>query len=361
MSNNNSEMTHETKVQKLKRQRIRQMITSALGIGVLLWGVVKVTMLFLDYKKTETCNDAQVEQYLAPVNVRATGYIKKVYFTEHQRVQKGDTLLVLDDREYRIRVMEAEAALKDAMAGANVIEATLQTTQTSATVYDSGIAEIEVRLAKLDKDIKRYRNLVERQAATPIQLEQLETEYAATKKKLEQVRKQQKAAFSGVNEVTNRKANIEASIERAKAALEMAKLNLSYCTVVAPCDGQLGRRALEEGQFISAGQTITYIMPNTTKWVIANYKETQVENLFVGQHVRMTVDAISDKEFEGTVTAISGATGSKYSLVPTDNSAGNFVKIQQRVPVRIDFNNLSAEDNQRLAAGMMVIVKAERK
>ena len=102
-------------------------------------------------------------------------------------------------------------------------------------------------------------------------------------------------------------------------------------------------------------------MPNTTKWVIANYKETQVENLFVGQHVRMTVDAISDKEFEGTVTAISGATGSKYSLVPTDNSAGNFVKIQQRVPVRIDFNNLSAEDNQRLAAGMMVIVKAERK
>ena len=257
--------------------------------------------------------------------------------------------------------MEAEAALKDAMAGANVIEATLQTTQTSATVYDSGIAEIEVRLAKLDKDIKRYRNLVERQAATPIQLEQLETEYAATKKKLEQVRKQQKAAFSGVNEVTNRKANIEASIERAKAALEMAKLNLSYCTVVAPCDGQLGRRALEEGQFISAGQTITYIMPNTTKWVIANYKETQVENLFVGQHVRMTVDAISDKEFEGTVTAISGATGSKYSLVPTDNSAGNFVKIQQRVPVRIDFNNLSAEDNQRLAAGMMVIVKAERK
>ena len=276
-------------------------------------------------------------------------------------MKKGDTLLVLDDREYRIRVMEAEAALKDAMAGANVIEATLQTTQTSATVSDSGIAEIEVRLAKLDKDIKRYRNLVERQAATPIQLEQLETEYAATKKKLEQVRKQQKAAFSGVNEVTNRKANIEASIERAKAALEMAKLNLSYCTVVAPCDGQLGRRALEEGQFISAGQTITYIMPNTTKWVIANYKETQVENLFVGQHVRMTVDAISDKEFEGTVTAISGATGSKYSLVPTDNSAGNFVKIQQRVPVRIDFNNLSAEDNQRLAAGMMVIVKAERK
>ena len=359
--NNNTSVSREEQVAKLKKQRRRQMVTSGIGLAILVWGLIKVVGIFIDYRSTETSNDAQVEQYLSPVNLRAAGYIKKIYFTEHQSVKKGDTLLVLDDREYRIRVMEAEAALKDALAGANVIDATLQTTQTSATVYDSSIAEIEVRLAKLDKDIKRYRNLVERQAATPIQLEQLETEYAATKKKLEQVKKQQKAAFSGVNEVTNRKANMEASIERAKAALEMAKLNLSYCTVVAPCDGQLGRRALEEGQFISAGQTITYIMPNTTKWVIANYKETQVENLFVGQHVRMTVDAISDKEFEGTVTAISGATGSKYSLVPTDNSAGNFVKIQQHVPVRIDFNNLSEEDNLRLAAGMMVIVKAERK
>ena len=140
---------------------------------------------------------------------------------------------------------------------------------------------------------------------------------------------------------------------------EMAKLNLSYTVVTAPCDGQLGRRAIEEGQFISAGQTITYILPDTQKWVIANYKETQVENLHIGQEVTLTVDAVSDKEFKGKITAISGATGSKYSLVPTDNSAGNFVKIRQRVPVRIDFEGLSKEDNERLAAGMMVIVKAK--
>ena len=173
--------------------------------------------------------------------------------------------------------------------------------------------------------------------------------------------KQKQAALSGVNEVKTRKANNAAAIERAQAALEMAKLNLSYCVVLAPCDGKLGRRALEEGQMVNAGQTITYLMPNTQKWVIANYKETQVEQLHVGQKVKMTVDAISDKEFTGKVTAISGATGSKYSLVPTDNSAGNFVKIQQRVPVRIDFEGLSKEDNDRLAAGMMVIVKAEKK
>ena len=268
---------------------------------------------------------------------------------------------MLDDREYRIRVMEAEAALKDAMAGANVVDASLQTTQTSATVYEASIAEIEIRLAKLEKDRQRYQNLVQRQAATPIQLEQIETEYKATKKKLDAVRRQQKAAFSGVNEVQTRKKNTAAAIERAQAALEMAKLNLSYCVVTAPCDGKLGRRALEEGQTVNAGQTITYIMPDTQKWVIANYKETQVEKLYVGQKVLMTVDAIDGREFEGRISAISGATGSKYSLVPTDNSAGNFVKIQQRVPVRIEFEGLSKEDNDKLAAGMMVVVKAQLK
>ena len=353
--------SHEKTAKQLKKQKVRQTIVSLIGIALILWGVVKVVLLFIDYSSNETSNDAQVEQYISPVNLRASGYIKKICFQEHQSVKKGDTLLILDDREYRIRVMEAEAALKDAMAGANVINATLNTTETSATVYDASIAEIEVRLQKLAKDRQRYQNLVERNAATPIQLEQIETEYKATKKKLDAVLKQKKAALSGVNEVQTRKGNTEAAIERAQAALAMAKLNLSYCVVTAPCDGKLGRRALEEGQMVNAGQTVTNILPDTQKWVIANYKETQVENLHVGQTVRITVDAVSDKEFTGKITAISGATGSKYSLVPTDNSAGNFVKIQQRVPVCIDFTNLSKADNERLAAGMMVVVKAEIK
>ena len=353
--------SHEKTAKQLKKQKVRQMIVSLIGVALILWGVVKVVLLFIDYSSNETSNDAQIEQYISPVNLRASGYIKKICFQEHQSVKKGDTLLILDDREYRIRVMEAEAALKDAMAGANVINATLNTTETSATVYDASIAEIEVRLQKLAKDRQRYQNLVERNAATPIQLEQIDTEYKATKKKLDAVLKQKKAALSGVNEVQTRKGNTEAAIERAQAALAMAKLNLSYCVVTAPCDGKLGRRALEEGQMVNAGQTVTNILPDTQKWVIANYKETQVENLHVGQTVRITVDAVSDKEFTGKITAISGATGSKYSLVPTDNSAGNFVKIQQRVPVRIDFTNLSKADNERLAAGMMVVVKAEIK
>ena len=362
METKNKQTTPSAKnAKKLKKQRVRQLIVSTIGVAILAWGIFEIVCLFLDYKNNETSNDAQIEQYLSPVNLRASGYIKRIYFTEHQDIRKGDTLLVLDDREYRIRVMEAEAALKDAQAGAHVIDATLQTPTTSATVYEASIAEIEIRLAKLEKDRQRYRNLVERNAATPIQLEQIETEYDATKKKLDATKRQQKAANSGITEVQSRKANSAAAIERAQAALEMARLNLSYCVVTAPCDGKLGRRALEEGQAVNAGQTITYIMPNTQKWIIANYKETQVENLHVGQKVKITVDAVEGKTFEGKITAISGATGSKYSLVPTDNSAGNFVKIQQRIPIRIDFIGLSDEDNAKLAAGMMAIVKAELK
>lgn len=359
INNSQNRNTLDEQAKKLRRQKKRQMLASMLGIAILVVGIVQTTMIFIDYKRTETSNDAQIEQYISPVNLRASGYISKVCFTEHQSVRKGDTLLVLDDREYRIRVMEAEAALKDALAGNAVINSTLNTTQASASVFEASIAEVEIRLAKLEKDRQRYENLLERNAATPIQLEQIATEYDATKKKLEALKRQQKAALSGVQEVSGRRENTEAAVQRAKAALEMAKLNLSYTVVVAPCNGKLGRRAIEEGQYIPAGQTITYIMPDSKKWIIANYKETQVENLHVGQDVAVTVDAISDREFKGKITAISGATGAKYSLVPTDNSAGNFVKIRQRIPVRIDFTDLSEEDNERLAAGMMAVVKAK--
>lgn len=352
--------TLEKKARKLRRQRTRQIVASIFGIIILVCGIVKISMIFLDYKDTETSNDAQIEQYISPVNLRASGYIKKVCFTEHQDVKKGDTLLILDDREYRIRVMEAEATLKDALAGASTIGQSLQTSEASASVYESSIAEVKIRLAKLEKDRVRYKNLLDRNAATPIQLEQIETEYEATKQKLDGLVCQQKAAKSGVSEVSTRRRSSEAAIERARAALEMARLNLSYTVVVAPCDGKLGRRTVEDGQYVSAGQTLTYILPNTQKWVIANYKETQVESLHVGQEVTLTVDAMGGREFKGHITTISGATGSKFSLVPTDNSAGNFVKIRQRVPVRIDFTDLSKTDNEKLAAGMMVVVKAKK-
>ena len=331
--------SHYKRSKKLKALRFGQYTLNAIGIIVLCYGVYEAACLFLNYKRCETSNDAQIEQYISPINIRVPGYVKKVYFTEHQFVHKGDTLLVLDDREYRIRVSEAEAALKDAENGIAILSSSLTTTQATASVYDASIEEINTRISKLQKDLTRYRNLLQRNAATPIQVEQLETELTATLAKLEALKKQKAAATSGVNEVTNRKASVEAGILRAQAALE--------------------RRALEDGQFVQGGQSLTYIIPDTQKWVIANYKETQIANLYEGQKVSIKVDAFPDKEFSGHISAISGATGSKYSLVPTDNSAGNFVKIQQRIPVRIEFDELSEEDNRLLAAGMMVIIKAK--
>ena len=141
----------------------------------------------------------------------------------------------------------------------------------------------------------------------------------------------------------------------------MARLNLSYTVLTAPYDGYIGRRTLEPGQFVQAGQTISYLVRNRDKYITANYKETQIAHIFIGQEVIVKVDAFPGRRFRGRVTAISEATGSKYSLVPTDNSAGNFVKVQQRIPVRIDLVDVSEEDMQLLRAGMMVETEARRK
>ena len=145
-----------------------------------------------------------------------------------------------------------------------------------------------------------------------------------------------------------------------EADLDLARLNLSYTVLTAPYDGYMGRRTLEPGQYVSAGQTISYLVRNTDKWVTANYKETQIRNIFIGREVRIKVDALPGRIFKGRVTAISEATGSKYSLVPTDNSAGNFVKVQQRIPVRIDLEDVSLNDMAHLRAGMMVETEALR-
>lgn len=341
-----------------KKNKSNKALTGV-GMLVLCVGLVWIASVFWGFDDSTTTDDAQVEQYISSMNVRASGYINEIRFTEHQYVHKGDTLLIIDNREHKIRLMEAEAALKDANAGKNVIGATLNRTENSVLVFDSSIDELEARINKLRKDKIRFENLVKRNAATPIQLEQIETELIALEAKLESVRQQKRTANSSVTEVVNKQESVEAAILRATAAVEMARLNLSYTIVTAPCDGWLGRRALEVGQLVNAGQAITHILPDEQKWIIANYKETQIKNLSVGQKVNITIDAWPDDEFEGVITHISAATGSKYSMVPTDNSAGNFVKIQQRIPVRIDFVELSKEDNRKLAAGMMAVVETE--
>lgn len=352
---------HTKKLRKLYTFRSLRWILSTIGVMIIGFGIYEAILLFGNYKTNETTNDAQVEQYLSPINVRVSGYVWKIYFQEHQFVHKGDTLLVIDDHEYRIRLMEANAALLDAQSGKKVVISTLETSLLNTNVFDASIEQAKVRIAKLERDYKRYTNLLERNAATIVQVDQTKTELDAARAGLAALEKQKASASSNVNEVRQRQNNAEASILRAQSAVDMASLNLSYTIVTAPCDGWLGRRALENGQLVSAGQNITYIIPDNQKWIIANYRETQVKNLFVGQEVEVKVDAFKGKVLKGHITAIANATGSKYSLIPADNSTGNFVKIQQRIPVRIDFDGLSEDENRKLAAGMMAEVRAKIK
>ena len=359
MEDNQKKIKSRQEAVKTAALKLRNLILVC-ALIVIVWGLYIGIGELLDHRVNVFTEDAQVEQYVSPVHLRATGYIERVCFTEHQHIRKGDTLLVLDQREYLIQLKQAEANLKDVHAGGNVLGATIERTQQSSAVYDNSIQELEIRLAQLEKDKQRYENLVARKAATQYQLDHIVVEYDAAKEKLESARRQRSAARTGISEVSRRQQSIEASLERAEAALEQARLNLSYTVVTAPCDGQVGRRSIEEGQFVAAGRVVTFIIPKQPKWVIANYKERQVENLKVGQEVEIEIDALSDRKFKGHISQIAGATGSRFSAVPTDNSAGNFVKIQQRVPVRIEFDGLSQEDYNQMAAGMMVEVRAKK-
>lgn len=333
---------------------------SIIAMIFLIMAVVVIVYTFIPGRYVKT-DDAQIEQYISPINIKVPGYIKEIRFTEHQFVHQGDTLLIIDDSEYRIALKQAEALLKDAESGRKVIGNTLNTVATTATVYDSSIEEAQLRVDKLQRDYNRFSALLEKDASTPIIVEQYKTELEVAKQRLQALRSQRKAALSSVSEVNQRQENAEAALMRAEAGVEMAQLNLSYTVITAPCDGYLGRRAIEEGQLVSPGQSVTTIIPDTPKWVIANFKETQTARITIGQEVDIEIDAIPNVRFTGKVTAISAATGSKYSMIPTDNSAGNFVKIQQRIPVRIDFTNVNKELNSRMAAGMMCVIKVDTK
>jgi len=339
---------------------MKKLSVRILALCLVVAGLFVIVSLFID-GDTEWTNDAQVEQYISPINAKVPGYIKEIRFKEHQFVHQGDTLLLIDDREYLVNVKQAEAALMDARSGRVVVDNTERTASTASSVYDAGIEEARIRIAKLERDTKRFTALLAENAATPIQVEQYQTELDAARQKLAQLERQKAASRSQVTEVTQRKTNADAAILRAEAAVDMARLNLSYTVVTAPSDGWLGRRTIQEGQLVSPGVTLTTIIPNTNKWIVANFKETQLARIRKGQTVEVTVDAIPGKTFTGRVSDISQATGSKYAIIPTDNSSGNFVKIQQRVPVRIDLDELSAEDNERMSAGMMCEVKGKVK
>lgn len=342
---------------KKRRNIILNTITIVLAVGGIVWAI----NFFYRYYRYEITNDATIEQYVTPINARVSGYVKYINFTEHQKVNAGDTLLIIDDSEYRIKLMDAQAGLMDAQASIDVINSGITTSTSNVAVSEANIQEAKAKYWKSEQDYKRYENLLKADAISQQQFDQVKSEYEALKAHYSALEQQKQALKSAVTETQNKRKNAEASILRKQAELDLAKLNLSYTVILAPFSGYVGRRSLEVGQYVQAGQTITNMIKDDNKWIIANYREKQISNIYIGQDVKIKVDAFNNKTFRGKVTAISEATGSKYSLLPTDNSAGNFVKIQQRIPVRIDFVDISDEDLNKLRAGMMVITEAINK
>ncbi len=353
--------TLELRHRRLIRRRRRNVILNTVCLLIAVSGLVWTVNHFWRYINYEVTNDAFIDQYVVPINIRVAGYIEKVYFHEHQYVHKGDTLLVLDNREYAIKQKEAQAALLDAVGSRDVLNLGIQTSESHIAEQDANIAEARAKLWQAEQDYLRYERLLADESVPRQQYEQMKANYEAAKARYEALLRQKDAAQSQYAETSKRQVNMEAGILRAQAALDLADLNMSYTVVLAPYDGYMGRRTLEAGQYVAAGQTLSYLVRQTDKWVTANYRETQIANIYIGQEVRIKVDGVPGKVFLGHVTAISEATGSKYSLVPTDNSAGNFVKVQQRIPVRIDFDSVSDDDMALLRAGMMVETEALRK
>ena len=232
---------------------------------------------------------------------------------------------------------------------------TILTTQSNIGVTESGIEESRVRLENAEKEYNRHKKLLAQKSVTQQQFDAVSTNYEAAKARFEQLQRQRNTTSLVKNEQTLRLDQNDAGIKLAEAALELARLNLSYTVILAPCDGVTGRKNIEDGQLIQPGQALVDLVNENDKWVLANYKETQTTNIKEGQIVEIKVDAISGITFKGSVKSISRATGASFSLFPQDNSAGNFIKVEQRIPVRIELSSVNnSKDLAKLRSGMNV-------
>ena len=306
----------------------------------------------------EETNDAQVEAYINPISARVGGYIQKIHFEEHQFVNAGDTLVIIDNREYFTKVMEAEAALEDAKAKLYVLNAEVSTAKTGTYVNKDMISVAKAKYIEKEQDLKRYKNLLKEEAATLQEYEQMQAKYDVASSEFSASKNNLKTTNSKITELESKNGLLKAEIKQKEAQLEFAKINLEYTVIVAPYSGRLGRKTIQEGQQIQAGQNLVPIINEDQKWVTANFKETQIENMKVGQDVEIKIDGFEDTIYYGKIEAIAGSTGSKFSLLPADNSTGNFVKITQRIPVKIKF---SEKNSNEIKAGMNVIVSVKNK
>ncbi|MDE6007945.1 MAG: HlyD family secretion protein [Muribaculaceae bacterium] len=335
--------------------RSKKILSYIVSIVVIVAAAIWVGSKFIHLGDVEFTDNAQVNQQIVPVNSRVQGYIKEIRFKEYEQVKKGDTLIIIDDADMRLNLARAKADYANALAGRSVADRSVAAASANVAVSEASITEAKVVMEMAATDLARYDKLLEKDAVTRQQYDAAKTDYEAKKARYEMLARQRNATSSAVDVSRGRISQSEAGIELSKALVETAELNLSYTVIIAPCDGSTSRKMIQVGQLVQPGQTLLDIVDSGEIWVTANYKETQLKHIFPGSRVEIKVDAIPDIVFEGVVKAISTATGASLSLIPQDNSAGNFVKVRQRIPVRIEFlPGNDPEEMKKLRAGMNV-------
>lgn len=324
-------------------------------IAIILVGLGWVCSRFIHLGRVEYTDNAQIRRNIIPINSRVQGYIQKVCFDDFQFVHKGDTLVVIESSEYRLKVVQAKANYQKALMENSAMETVISTTANNLTISDANIEELRIRLNQAKTDFHRYEQLYAQKAVTRQQYDNAKADYEATRAKYDMLVRQKRSTSLVKDEQTQRLEQNQTNIEVAQAAQHLAELNLSYTVIVAPCNGVTSKRAIQEGQLIQPGQTLLSVVDHDSVWVIANYKETQTRHIDEGMPVDIEVDAVPGITYQGRVATLSSATGAQYSIIPQDNSAGNFVKVEQRIPIKIVFTGENRrEDMDRLRSGMNV-------
>jgi len=333
--------------------------------------IITALLMWWQGSQYESTDNAQLDANIIPIRSSVSGYVKTIYFKDNAHVKKGEILLTIDDTDLKTRVAQSQAALENAKANLLSVTNTAHsaTENAGASVLSSSAIEENIhsakaKLQKAEEDLKRMTNMLKEKAATQSQFDIANTELEVAKAQYNSSVNQYKASQSQSHGVQSQaeaqQAQItlaQALVKQREAELILAQTQLKYASIESPCDGIVSRRAVEEGQYISIGQPLCSTIENSNLWITANFKETQIAKIKIGQDVKIKLDAFPGIHMSGKVESFIGATGAKFSLLPPDNSTGNFVKITQRVPVRISITHLSSEDANMLFPGLSAFVE----
>jgi membrane fusion protein (multidrug efflux system) len=319
----------------------RRYITIAIVSLVVIAAITWATRLYLFSRHHVSTDNAQVDGHITVISPRISGFVARVLVDDNMHVKAGDTLVVLDDRDTRVRLQRAEADLRTAEAEvtsgghAGQADAQLQATRAEAASAQADVAAAEASYQRATSDLERYRGLAAKQIISAQQLDAAQAEAQQARASLEAARKRASAAGSQVSASGAAVRGADAKLAAAQAAVADAQLQESYAAIVAPVNGIVARRSAEAGALVQVGQNLLSLVPDRDVWVTANLKETQLASVQVGDSVEFTVDAYPGRHFRGTVESLSPATGARFALLPPDNATGNFTKVVQRLPVRI--------------------------